>query len=271
VQLAEIHRYPVKSLRGQRISKAAVEPIGLEGDRRWLVVDASGCFQTIRELPRMVQIEAEAIEGGIRMIHGDAGACTVSTPQEDAIPFDVTIWGDTARAVAAGGEADGFLSGVLGTKVRLVHLANPKARPIDAKYGGDHLSFADDYPLLLTSRSSLADLCDRAGADIAMGRFRPNLVIAGAAPWEEDTWRAIRIGDVRFRVAAACARCVVTTYDPDTGAQGDPHEPLRALGRFHRARDGGVIFGQNLIAENAGTVSVGDKVEVLSQGASNVM
>jgi hypothetical protein len=271
VQLAEIHRYPVKSLRGRKISKAAVESIGIEGDRRWLVVDASGCFQTIRELPRMVQIEAEAIEGGIRMIHSEAGACNVSTPQERAASCDVTIWGDTVRAVAAGAEADAFLSGLLGTKVRLVYLANPKARSIDAKYGGDHLSFADDYPLLMASRSSLADLCTRVGADIAMGRFRPNFVIAGAAPWEEDTWRAIRIGNVRFRVAAPCARCVVTTYDPDTGAQSDPHEPLRTLGRFHRARDGGVIFGQNLIPENAGAVCIGDKVEVLSHGASNVM
>lgn len=196
MQLAEIHCYPVKSLRGHKVSKAAVESIGVEGDRRWLVVDASGCFQTIRELPRMVQIEAEAIEGGIRMIHGEADACTVSTPQEDAASCDVTIWGGSVRAVAAGAEADAFLSGVLGTKVHLVYLANPKARSIDAKYGGDHLSFADDYPLLVAAQSSLADLCTRAGADIAMGRFRPNFVIAGAAPWEEDTWRAIRIGNV---------------------------------------------------------------------------
>ncbi len=140
MQLAEIHRYPVKSLRGRKISKAAVESIGIEGDRRWLVVDASGCFQTIRELPRMVQIEAEAIEGGIRMIHSEAGACNVSTPQERAASCDVTIWGDTVRAVAAGAEADAFLSGLLGTKVRLVYLANPKARSIDAKCGFNQIA-----------------------------------------------------------------------------------------------------------------------------------
>ena len=270
VELAEIHCYPVKSLRGHQVSKAVVEPIGLKGDRRFLVVDDSGRFQTIREFPRMVQIEVETTPTGIRLIHAEAGACTVDTPEEGAGQCDVTIWDGTARAIAAGPEADAFLSSVLGTKVRLVHLANPKARPIDAKYSGEHLSFADDYPLLLTSRSSLDDLCKRAGADIAMRRFRPNLVIAGAMPWEEDNWRAIKIGDVRFRVAAPCARCVVTTYDPDTGAQGDPHEPLRTLMRFHRGRDGGAIFGQNLIPENEGAVSVGDTVEVLEAGASNL-
>lgn len=266
MELAEIYCYPVKSLRGHALKTAAVEPIGLEGDRRWLVVDAAGKFQTIRELPRMVQIEVEATPSGIRMIHGEAGSCTVDAPHEDADECNVTIWRDTVRAVAAGREADSFLSSVLSTKVRLVYLANPRGRALDAKSGAgiDYVNFADDYPLLLTSRSSLADLCTRAGADIAIRRFRPNLVIAGAAPWEEDRWRAIRIGDVQFRVAAPCVRCVVTTYDPDTGVQIDPYEPLRTLMRFHRAPDGSAIFGQNLIPDNPGAVSIGDTVEVLS-------
>lgn len=273
MELAEIYCYPVKSLRGHALRTATVEPIGLKGDRRWLVVDASGKFQTIREHPRMVQIEAEVTPSGIRLIHGEAGSCTVNAPHEGAGECDVTIWRDTVRAVAAGCEADVFLSGVLGTKVRLVYLANPRGRPLDVRSGAakDHVNFADDYPVLLVSRNSLADLCKRAGADIAMRRFRPNLVIAGAAPWEEDSWRAIRIGKVRFRVAAPCDRCVVTTRDPDTGEQIDPQEPLRTLMRFHRAEDGRAIFGQNLIPDNSGAVSIGDRVEVLSADASNLV
>jgi uncharacterized protein YcbX len=273
MELAEIHCYPVKSLRGHALKTATVEPIGLKGDRRWLVVDASGAFRTIRELPKMVQIEVEETPFGIRMIHGEAGSCIIDAPHEGADECDITIWRDTVRAVATGGEADAFLTGLLGTKVRLVYLANSRGRPLDANSGAakDYVNFADDFPVLLTSRSSLADLCKRAGTDIAMRRFRPNLVIAGAAPWEEDRWRSIRIGDVQFRVAAPCVRCVVTTYDPDTGEQIDPYEPLRTLMRFRRARNGSAIFGQNLIPDNSGTVSIGDKVEVLSAGASNVL
>jgi uncharacterized protein len=273
MELAEIHCYPVKSLRGHALKTAVVEPIGLKGDRRWLVVDASGAFRTIRELPKMVQVEVEATPLGIRMIHGEAGSCTVDAPHEGTDERDITIWRDTVRAEAAGRDADVFLSRVLGTKVRLVYLADPRGRPLGAKSGAakDHVNFADDFPVLLTSRSSLADLCKRAGADIAMRRFRPNLVIAGAAPWEEDRWRAIRIGTVRFRVGAPCERCVITTRDPDTGEQIDPYEPLRTLMRFHRARNGSAIFGQNLIPDNPGTVSIGDTVEVLSAGASNVL
>jgi uncharacterized protein YcbX len=272
-ELAAIYCYPVKSLRGAARATAEVEPIGLEGDRRFLVVDASARFQTIQQFPRMVQIAVETKPDGIVLRHEDAGACFVSTPRQGAREETVTIWEDSVRAVAAGGEADAFLLRVLGAPLRLVYLANPRGRPIDTSInaGGDHVSFADVTPILLTSTSSLADVSERAGADIDMRRFRPNLVVSGAAPWDEDTWREIRIGAVRFRVAMPCARCAITTRDPDTGEQIDPYEPLRTLQRFHRARNGSAMFGQYLIPDNAGTVGIGDKVEVLSAGASNLM
>src|SRR5262245_1699408 len=130
---------------------------------------------------------------------------------------------------------------------------------------------ASPTPIVLTSINSLAELTDRAGCDIAVRRFRPNLGVSGAAPFAEDTRREIRIGAVRFRVAKPCARCAVATRDPGTGVQIDPYEPLRTLQRFHRARDGSAMFGQYLIPDNEGTIGIGDKVEVLSAGASNLM
>lgn len=273
MELAEIRCYPVKSLRGQARKTAKVERIGLEGDRRFLVIDGSGRFQTIQQFPKMVQIEAEARPDGIVLRHEDAGTCFVATPGQGAPEETVTIWEDSVRAVAAGGAADAFLSRVIGAPLRLVYLANAKARPVETglNAGTDHVSFADVTPILLTSANSLADLSARAGAAIDMRRFRPNLVISGARTWEEDTWRQIRIGAVSFRVAAPCARCAITTRDPDTGAQIDPYEPLRTLMRFHRGRDGSAMFGQYLIPDNAGTVALGDEVEVLSAGASNLI
>jgi uncharacterized protein len=272
-ELAEIYCYPVKSLRGAQRKTAKVELIGLKGDRRFLVVDASARFQTILELPKMVQVEVETKPDGVVLRHDDAGACFVSTPRQGAPEETVTIWEDGVRAVAAGAEADNFLSLLLGTPLQLVYLANSRGRRVETAInaGEDHVSFADVTPILLTSMTSLADLSERAGCDIAMRRFRPNLVIAGAAPFVEDTWREIRIGDVRFRVAAPCARCAITTRDPDTGEEIDPYEPLRTLQRFHRARNGKAMFGQYLIPDNEGTVGIGDKVEVLSAGASNLM
>jgi uncharacterized protein YcbX len=272
-ELAEIHCYPVKSLRGVRRNTAKVELIGLEGDRRWLVVDASARFQTIQQMPSMVQVEVETKPDGIVLRHDHAGTRFVATPRHGACEETVTIWEDSVRAVAAGPEADRFLSLLLGAPLRLVYLADPRGRPVETPInaGEDHVSFADVTPILLTSTDSLTDLSGRAGCDIDMRRFRPNLVVSGAAPFAEDTWREIAIGAVRFRVAAPCARCAITTRDPDTGAQIDPYEPLRTLQRFHRARDGGAIFGQYLIPDNEGTIGIGDKVEVLSSGASNLI
>jgi len=93
-------------------------------------------------------------------------------------------------------------------------------------------------------------------------RFRPNLVIAGSAPYAEDHWRRIRIGDMTFRVVKPCSRCIIPTIDPLTGEQSPNREPLTTL-LSYRKGDGGVFFGQNLIAEGSGALSVGMSVEVL--------
>lgn len=273
MELTAIYRYPVKSLRGQELSVAQVEPIGLAGDRRWLVVDEALRFRTIRQSPKMAQIMADITVDGLTLRHPDVGTCSVALPSPSAPTRQITIWRDSVAARIAEEGAGAFLSRVLGEPVKLAYLAHPTARPVDARYGmpQDHVSFADGYPILLTSLSSLDELGAHLGGEISMRRFRPNLVIGGAAAWEEDTWRAIRIGKTSFRVVKPCGRCVVTTRDPDTGAQLDAQEPLRTLGKIHRARDGEIIFGQNLIPDEAGVIQVGDKVEILSAGASNLL
>jgi uncharacterized protein YcbX len=103
-----------------------------------------------------------------------------------------------------------------------------------------------------------------------MERFRPNLILSGTEPWAEDRWRRIRIGAVVFRVAGACGRCIVTTTDQETGERPDKSEPLRTLGRLRRTAEG-VMFGQNLIPETEGRIALGDPVEILESGESNVM
>lgn len=268
-----IFRYPVKSLRGHALAEAEVEPIGLKGDRRWMVVDAGGQFQTIRQIPVMTQIAVEPAADGILLSHHGQGSCFAATPGDGAPEMAVRVWRDAVRARLASPEADAFLSAVLEKPVRLVHLADETARPVDPAFGaaGDHVSFADGFPLLLTTAESLADLNARLGRELSPLRFRPNLVIGGAEPWAEDTWREIAVGSVRFRVVKPCARCVVTTRDPLTGAQDDPREPLRTLGTFHRAHHGGVIFGQNIIPDGMGAIRVGDPVAVLAQGRSNLL
>ena len=273
LRVAGLYRYPVKSLRGHAVQSVTVEPIGFAGDRRWCVVDPSGKFQTIRQIPVMTQIDVELTPSGLILSHAKHGTCIVETPAADTAPIETDVWGSKVQALPAAGPAADFLSLVLGRAVRLVYLADPMARQVDQAFGlsSDHVSFADGYPILLTTEASLVDLSARIGHSIDMRRFRPNIVLSGATAWAEDEWKIIRIGGIAFRIAKPCGRCVVTTRDADTGEQTDPQEPLKTLASFHRGADGGIIFGQNLIPDGVGTISVGDPVEIIASGRSNLL
>jgi uncharacterized protein len=135
----------------------------------------------------------------------------------------------------------------------------------------DRVSFADGFPMLVTNMASLAALgdwlCEAGDEPVPMTRFRPNIVVSGARPWAEDEWvgRRLRIGEITFRAAQPCDRCLVTTIDQETAVKG--RQPLRALGE-HRRFDDGLLFGMNLIpdirAGETGIIRVGDEVSVLS-------
>jgi uncharacterized protein YcbX len=146
-----------------------------------------------------------------------------------------------------------------------------RARPVDPDYAApdDRALFSDGFPVLLTNTASLAALNTALPKPIDMTRFRPNIVMTGATAWAEDQWRRIRIGGVVFRVAKPCARCAVTTVDQMTGERPNKSEPLRTLGRIRRTADG-VMFGQNLIPDSPGRIAVGDAIEILEAGESNV-
>lgn len=111
----------------------------------------------------------------------------------------------------------------------------------------------------LNSRMEQGDHADEG--PLPLNRFRPNLVVAGTAPWAEDARRRIRVGEVAFRVAEPCGRCVITTTDQRTARCGK--EPRRTLARYRRF-DGKLVFGQHLVPEKTGTVQVGDMVRVFT-------
>lgn len=268
--IAEICLYPVKALQGGSVAEGVVEPWGLARDRRWMVVQPDGQFLTQRDLPAMARIRAEATPAGLTL-HDGATAQAVAFPGPEAPRRQVTVWKDSVPALDAGQSAAAFLTAVLGVDCALVYLDDATARPVDPDFGRpeDRTAFNDGFPVLLANTASLAALNAEMAQPIPMTRFRPNIVISGTTPWAEDRWRRIRIGEVIFRIVKPCARCIVTTVDQLTGERPDKTEPLKTLGRIHRA-PGGVIFGQNLIPDSLGLIAVGDPVEILEIGESNL-
>ncbi|MBV1940036.1 MOSC domain-containing protein [Streptomyces sp. BV286] len=271
--LHSIHVYPLKAAAGHSPREAVVEPWGLAGDRRWVLTDEKNRAVTQRQRPRMALVRADPLAGGAVLLSAPGREpLTVPVPGPGRTTT-VEIWNDKVEGVPAGAAADAWFSDCLGITVRLVHLDDPATRrPVDPRFArpGETVSFADGYPLLLTALASLDALNsliaqgDRPGeGPLPMNRFRPNVVVGGTAPWAEDGWTRIAVGEVVFRVAKMCGRCVVTTTDQTTAERG--REPLRTLARHRRFGDK-LVFGQNLVPESPGSVRVGDPVRILEQG-----
>ncbi|MDG4792855.1 MOSC N-terminal beta barrel domain-containing protein [Micromonospora sp. WMMD1082] len=270
MRLSEINTYPVKGCHGLGHDEAGVRPWGLDGDRRWMIVDADGVGVTQRDVAALVRVHARCGPDGLLLCAEGHPELLVPEPA-GAAPVAVRTFRRRllrVDALPAGPAADAWLGAVLDRPVRLVWLAQP-ARHIrrgDKEYDpGDQVSFADAYPVLLASTASLAALGDwlvAAGAEpVPMARFRPNLVVDGAPAWAEDGWagRGLRIGAVRFRAAGPSARCLVTTIDQETGVRD--REPLRTLAR-HRNIDRKLLFGLNLVPLQAGHLRLGDPLEL---------
>jgi len=251
LQIHSLHLYPVKSGRALDVAAARVGPRGLLGDREWLFITAAGRFVTQRSHPVLARLSALPDEHGVTLSHPDAGSLHLATPEVWATQAPatrrVTVWKREIEALDAGEAAAGFARAVLGEPARIVAA------------GSDN--FPDGYPLLVCTLASLEDLNRRLPQPLPMNRFRPNLVLAGAAPWEEDTLRVLRIGAVQLRLVKPCTRCVMTSLDQNTGEAG--LNPLGVLRQFRfDAALRGVTFGQNAKLDRGagGWLRVGDPV-----------
>jgi uncharacterized protein YcbX len=235
---------------------------------------------------QLLRVTAEAVDDDtIRLTdRADGATILVDTPLGlGPVPVGLS----RQRFLApADDDVNVWLSDRVGTRLRLVWQEDPASRPISGAHGGrpgDVMSLADAGPVLLVSETSMAqlnewihaesdapDVPDIDAADISDAaappvrepldilRFRGNVVIDGDAPFAEDGWPGVRIGDVEFRTTETCDRCVMTTLDPVTLEGGK--EPIRTMAR-HRRWDRKTWFGTRLVRTGgANEVRVGDVV-----------
>jgi uncharacterized protein YcbX len=258
--LSQINIYPIKSLGGISLPSSVVEERGLQYDRRWMLVDDNHQFLTQRKLAKMALLKVALLKEGLLV-------STVGMP-DLVVPFMcqtndtiyVTVWEDTCHGIVVSPQANEWFSDALQLSCKLVFMPDTSIRPVDTRYAlnDEFVSFADAYPFLLIGEASLADLNGRLDTPLPMNRFRPNLVVSTTTPFEEDTWKAIRIGDTEFYLVKPCARCVVTTIDQQTTIAGK--EPLKTLSTY-RLINNKVLFGQNVLLGKKGKhIQVGDAV-----------
>ena len=260
--LCGLYVYPIKSAGGISLKASEVDKRGLRHDRRWMLVDETGCFMSQRRFPHTALIRVRIEPDGL--VVEAPGMPSLEVPlQPPAGRLMLTrVWDDLVESLTVGHDADRWFSGFLDVSCRLVYLPDESVRPLDPTYGGprDQVGLADSFPFLLISEASLADLNARLEEPVTMDRFRPNLVVRGCEPFAEDNWRLVRIGSITFRVVKPCERCAITTVNQRTAATSK--EPLRTLARFRRSGKK-VLFGQNLIHDTWGTLHTDDPVEVI--------
>jgi hypothetical protein len=279
-RVAEIWRYPVKSMGGERIESAhAVPGTGIAGDRGWAVRDeASGEIRGAKHIPGLLRCSARYLEAprtgaiapveielpGGQKIRGDDPGVHAALSRE--LGRAVTLWPLRPASDLAHYRRKGAAS--LDELRELLGLADGEPLPAFGSSSPPELrefvsrpgTYFDAYDLHLLSGASLAHLSSAApGSRIDARRFRPNLRIdtGSAAGQPELDWcgRELRIGGLRVRALAPMLRCSMTVH-AQAGLPRDPRV-MRAL-----VRETGQHLGLAAAVVEAGEVRAGDPVRL---------
>ena len=264
-RVTRLRIYPVKGMQGTELQSMEFDDMGPRFDRRWMVVRPDGGFASQRDTPCLATIHPRRADDALRLEAPDMEPLILPVAAAGE-PVRVRIHGSGADARAVSLTADAWLSTALGGEYRLVFMRREDARTTDPAYAEGHrVSFADGYPALLVSEASMEELARRAGRVLPVERFRPNIVVTGAYPHDEDGWMRFAVGDLELSGVKLCARCKVTTTDQETGARDPEREPLRTLALYRRI-EASVYFGVNVVHHSPGRIAVGDRIEVRERG-----
>mmetsp|Transcript_11579 Transcript_11579/g.31564 ORF Transcript_11579/g.31564 Transcript_11579/m.31564 type:complete len:333 (-) Transcript_11579:238-1236(-) len=278
LRIARLVVYPVKGCKGIPVSSALLEPEGLEHDREFVVVGPAEeggqgyRFMSQRQLPAMALIEPSMpSEGHVVLRAPGMQELAVAAPSSGARRIPLDVWGDAAEGLDCGDAAAAWLSECLKAPgLRL--LRHVGVRRIDETFAKGATRFSDGFPLLLVTEASLAAVEQASGLGLGVLRFRPNIVLEGAAAFAEDGVLGVTCGTgasaVGLRFVKPCSRCEVPAVEPLLGVRGK--DPLRAMKAFRSGRQlkdqasahpdrahpdfyrdnlGSVFFGQNAVAE----------------------
>lgn len=298
IYLDSIIVYPIKSCGGFNVEAWPLSETGLLYDREWLVESVFGEVLTQKKVPSMCSIKtfidrpkgklfvtSPSCEEQLQILLEDTACCYKE---------DLRLCGYRAQGKGYGAEVNEWFSKALGCPCTLIRRENNGISGcVEAAYGskmrsrymslngnvGKELSFVNEGQLLLVSKSSVRDLnsilqsrTNIAGfmedkvaltpIEVDPMRFRPNLVISGGEPYDEDEWQAVSIGKEYFAVLGGCNRCQMINFDPETGISSK-NEPLATLASYRRIK-GKILFGILLMHEkqpSARNAIVGDSVD----------
>lgn len=255
MKIAEIWRYPVKSMLGEKIHRADVTPGGIDGDRRWAVVDAqSGVSLSAKRYADLLRCRASTNDGEVTIEMPDgaqyrAGSAAVARGLSELLGRDVvtrsagtieTIQHEFPTAITEG-DGDPFL------------------------WEPETDAFFDCAPLHLMTTGTLAALqrlLPESRIDCA--RFRPNFLVATSETgFIENEWlnNDVTLGSLECQVYDHMRRCVMVTR-----SQGTLSHDTNVVRTIFQNNDGNT--GVALKTARSGVVRRGDAVEVHGRSAA---
>lgn len=280
-ELVDLITYPIKSCGPVRLNAINCSQIGLEHgklrDRIFMVITTNGEFVTGRQYPTLTQVHPQ-FEGNVMKLSAP-GMMDVEVDIErlsTVPPIKCSVWGQPVEAIECGEEVARWFSRYILSEdfgLRLVYYRGEKPqrevreknRIFDTMHSKDTGAFHDATSFLLFNESSVTDLNLRLSEPVQALNFRPNFVVKGPLPYEEDKWKWVKIGnEVIFRNVKPCTRCIFTTVNPETGTFSKDRNPLKALKEYRTFKKTGdtPVLGIHLGVRLAGTVTMGDSVYV---------
>lgn len=280
-KVSNILIYPVKSVRELTVKAAELTRHGLKyngvADRHWLVTK-DGNFQNLKDFARLTLITS-SIKDNALCLDSD-GMATLMLPLDPVIQPEsvttVTVKDTPLPALDCGDKAAAWICKVLQQEgLRLNYSAPSLAKRLSCKvfkawktevHDDDEVAFQDFVPCMVMCDSSMDALNERLDKPITCINFRPNLMIEGTKPFDEDNWKELYIGDkAQLRYVDNCTRCLITTIDPETGAKDKDEQPLKELKRFRCMDPYGPkpVMGVHMSVEMEGEIKVGDPVFVV--------
>ncbi|XP_064073887.1 mitochondrial amidoxime reducing component 2 isoform X3 [Vanessa tameamea] len=251
--LKDLYVYPIKSCGPIILSKAECTILGLKDgwlrDRVLMVVDDKNNFITARAHPELLLVQPKVRSSILTLNCNGMESIDINLAEVIALqtPKPATVWGVTVPVYDCGWEASEWFSRLnkTATSFRLVYYASQNSRELRGSTNkfykftkNDTGALPDEVPFNLINQASVDDLNTRLdGCQVTPRNFRPNFVLTGAKPYDEDAWKFVKIGDNIFEIIKPCTRCILTTIDPETGVRNAKTEPLETLKNYRQIED----------------------------------
>lgn len=297
-KVLNIHLYPLKSGRKIDLTRAECTNVGIQEpsrkglqlrDRSFIVYkEQDREFRTARTHPTMVLIDIDVHDDshvafdapGMRTLYVE-----IPTENTDNVLKITKQQGEQIHSLDCGDEAAKWFSRYMNNEdsgLRLAYNNNKKPRDITKTHAKfiqvfQELNnkatglYSDLTSVMLCNQLSVDDLNKKIpGTKVITENFRPNIIVSASKPYEEDTWKWLKIGDCIFKNVKPCTRCILTTVNPTNGVKSSDGEPLTTLKKYRLLDDpkerelypSTPIMGINLEVVKMGKFKVNDDVLV---------